>query len=409
MGDSFSSLLEEAREKVTHVEPYVVCRRRVNGARRWQQGTSRKPSTAFCILVRLFQLGLHEGHVHVLLRPNEKPVVRCLGYLYLRYVLAPAQLWRWCEAELYEDAGRTSAALVGGAQTTVSAWLRALLAEQKYYGTILPRIPVKIEREIKVKMMLVGESLERAAANAKLETQLVAGAAVRAIYADDNNEPAWYDAVVDAVDTSGPVRKFWVTFPEYGNQELVRLGDVQLVGAVQPPDDVPDDRGGRRHDDDEPDDRRSRRHEDDRSRRRRDADDRADKRRRRDDDDRRSRRRRRDDDDDDHRRTRRRHRDDDDDDRRRRRRRRSPSDVEDGEDEEPQRQPDSGPRTGESLLAGDRMAKVLQQQREAASAGSDYARRPQGYKEALALKIDRYTRRDRQPDSLNSLSRLLRR
>jgi len=54
-------------------------------------------------------------------------------------------------------------------------------------------------------------------------------------------------------------------------------------------------------------------------------------------------------------------------------------------------------RDGESVLSrGDRMARVLQKEREAASTfSSDYARRPTGYKEALALKMDKYTSRKR--------------
>lgn len=324
--------------------------------------------------------------------------------------------------------------------TTVSAWLRKLLTDQKYYGTILPRIPVKIEREIKVKMMLLDESMERAKDNERILHRLVVGAKVRAIYGDENNEPAWYDAVIDAIErrehkSAGvsdgvPVvtTKFWVTFPEYGNQELVRLGDVELIGGGSDeggeialenrmPDSNDDRRRRRSRSDDHDRDRkrrgdRRRRDDDDdhhRSRRRRRDDDERhndtrQRRRRREDDDNesRSRRRRRDDDEDYGRHERRRRKDDDNDvdedgDRRRQRRRRSESLGE--EQDEPQhdsRSEDvSGPRTGESLLAGDRMQKVLQQQRDAASAISDYARRPQGYKEALALKIDRYTRRDR--------------
>lgn len=391
--------------------------------------------------MRLFQLGLHEGHVRALLRHNEKPVVRCLGYLYLRYVLQPAQLWKWCEAALHEDVVQ-AAPLCGGTMTTVSAWLRKLLTDQKYYGTILPRIPVKIEREIKVKMMLLDESVERAKGNERILHKLVAGAKVRAIYGDENNEPAWYDAVIDAVErrehksavigdgAAVVTTKFWVTFPEYGNQELVRLGDVELIGGGSDEgdeialenrlQDSSDDRRRRRsrsadHDRDRRrrSDRRRRDEDDDhyRSRRRRRDDDerhndtRASRRRRREDDDNesRSRRRRRDDDEDYGRHERRRRKDDENDvdedgDRRRQRRKHSESPGE--EHDKPLQDSKSedyllGPRTGESLLAGDRMQRVLQQQRDAASAVSDYARRPQGYKEALALKIDRYTRRDR--------------
>lgn len=38
----------------------------------------------------------------------------------------------------------------------------------------------------------------------------------------------WYDAVIDSVEED---EKFLVTFPEYGNQELVGLGDLMMPGA----------------------------------------------------------------------------------------------------------------------------------------------------------------------------------
>lgn len=49
------------------------------------------------------------------------------------------------------------------------------------------------------------------------------GAVVRAIYSDEENEPAWYDAVIESIDESNE-HKFWVLFPEYGNKgSLVTL------------------------------------------------------------------------------------------------------------------------------------------------------------------------------------------
>ena len=43
-----------------------------------------------------------------------------------------------------------------------------------------------------------------------------------------------YDAVIDAIEPprfEGATPKFWVTFPEYGNSELVGLGDMELGGG----------------------------------------------------------------------------------------------------------------------------------------------------------------------------------
>jgi len=45
------------------------------------------------------------------------------------------------------------------------------------------------------------------------------GSTVRAIYSDEENEPAWYDAVIESLDESND-QKFWVLFTEYGNKGL---------------------------------------------------------------------------------------------------------------------------------------------------------------------------------------------
>ena len=90
MGEAFGPLLQEAREKIKHVEP-------------WQRGTQRTPSTAFCILVRLFQLGLTEAHMTKLLAQKDPSPRQSGWFFYLRYVLKPELLWRYCEDVLIDD------------------------------------------------------------------------------------------------------------------------------------------------------------------------------------------------------------------------------------------------------------------------------------------------------------------
>ena len=215
MGEAFGPLLQEAREKIKHVEP-------------WQRGTQRTPSTAFCILVRLFQLGLTEAHMTKLLAQKDRPLVRAVGFLYLRYVLKPELLWRYCEDVLIDD-GR--AILEEGRKETLGEWLRGVLTSQQYHGTQLPRIPTKIDRDIRARVALVDESRERASDNARYLDRFEPGCQVRAIYGDQKNEPAWYDAIVESIekdtDDAGKERvRFQVQFPDYGHGALVRLGDL---------------------------------------------------------------------------------------------------------------------------------------------------------------------------------------
>ncbi len=72
----------------------------------------------------------------------------------------------------------------------MGAWLVKLLTELQYYGTMLPRIPVPIERKIKVRLVLNEERKKRAAANRRFAHAFREGARVKAIYEDADNDPA---------------------------------------------------------------------------------------------------------------------------------------------------------------------------------------------------------------------------
>jgi pre-mRNA-splicing factor 38B len=116
-----------------------------------------------------------------------------------------------------------------------------LLNDLDYYGTRLPRPPVTIERQFKVKLLQaerVEERAKRHLANvAAMEYFQKSGARIQALYGDDENPITWYDAIVDRVilrDTNGellPRPTFQVTFPEYGNTTTVLLGEIDLPGS----------------------------------------------------------------------------------------------------------------------------------------------------------------------------------
>ena len=79
---SFQEITDEVVRKVTHVEP-------------WAAGTSRNPSTAWCLLVKYARYRLTVKQVNSLVRRTGQPLVRALGFLYLRLVTDPKGLWDW--------------------------------------------------------------------------------------------------------------------------------------------------------------------------------------------------------------------------------------------------------------------------------------------------------------------------
>lgn len=44
---------------------------------------------------------------------------------------------------------------------------------------------------------------KREKANLRIVNQLMPGTKVRAIYADEENDPSWYDAIIDSVEVRG--------------------------------------------------------------------------------------------------------------------------------------------------------------------------------------------------------------
>ena len=172
----------------------------------------------------------------------DSPFIRCIGLLYLRYAVDPSIIFSYMEPYLYDDETVQICANPSRPEGTVGEFVRQLLQSMDYYGTLLPRLPVQIEREIKAKLVEAEEIERRAKANlsdrSKMEHFKRVGSAVRALYGDEENPVTWYDAVVDRVlsqdDASGEplVRpQFVVTFTEYGNTETVSIGEIDLRGG----------------------------------------------------------------------------------------------------------------------------------------------------------------------------------
>lgn len=225
----WNALVDEIYYEVKHLEP-------------WMPGSAKTPSTAFCLLVRLFTLRCTEKQMQLMLDHVDSPFIRCIGLLYLRYAVDPSIIFSYMEPYLYDDEPVQICASPSRPEGTVGEFVRQLLQSMDYYGTLLPRLPVQIEREIKAKLVEAEEIERRAKANlsdrSKMEHFKRVGSAVRALYGDEENPVTWYDAVVDRVlsqdDASGEplVRpQFVVTFTEYGNTETVSIGEIDLRGG----------------------------------------------------------------------------------------------------------------------------------------------------------------------------------
>ncbi|CAM9379861.1 unnamed protein product [Scytosiphon promiscuus] len=148
----------------------------------WAPGTSRVPSSAFCLLMKLFVMKLTRAQMNEILMHEDSPFIRAIGFLYLRYTCPPKELWGWLEPYVDDEQEFKPSPTEGN--MTMGQYVRKIISDMQYYGTMLPRIPVLIERKMKVQLLLHEEMKKREKANFRIVNLLKPGTKVRAIYAD---------------------------------------------------------------------------------------------------------------------------------------------------------------------------------------------------------------------------------
>lgn len=225
----WSALVDEIYYEVKHLEP-------------WTQGT-KTPSTAFSLLLRLLTLRCTEKQMQLMLDHVDSPYIRCIGFLYLRYAGDPSILWRYCQPYVYDQEHVVVSQNLQSKEITIGDYVRGILTDLEYYGTRFPRLPLAVERDIQEKLLAEKKVEDRALYNLadpmKMKYFDTIGSKVQALYGDEENPITWYDAIIDRVvrkdDETGIeyVRpRFKVTYTEYGNTEIVTLGEIAMPGPI---------------------------------------------------------------------------------------------------------------------------------------------------------------------------------
>ena len=200
-------------------------------------GAGKVPSSAFCLMVRLLTLRCTEKQMKTILGHPDSPYIRCIGFLYLRYAADPYSLFSWFQPYLYDEEIVRISTSQNVPEMTIGEYVRSLLTDMNYHGTLLPRLPN--DREMKVKLLQEEEIENRALSHLKNKKYMdyfqTIGCNIRALYGDEENPTTWYDCVVDRVlrrdDETGIeyIRpKYIVTFTGYGNTEIVTLGEIDM-------------------------------------------------------------------------------------------------------------------------------------------------------------------------------------
>jgi len=353
------SVIEEVYARVDNVEPYVL-------------HSSTEPSTFFCCLYRLFTMRLTSEQLRTILNMENCPYIRVIGFLYMRYVLHCDLLWEWAEEYLFDT--ETFKPSPKSEPIEMGLFVEKLISEDKYYDTMLPRLPQAAFRQKKANFLAqLSQYRARHRANARIIEEYSVGRKIEACSKGD-----WLDGeVIEVVDYG--TRIVVKCQLEDGADEAIPLGMIIL------PEDEAVGYGYDDEDSYDADDWR----EDEKEKDREDRDDRRDRDRDRDRGDRDRRggrdRDRGDRDKDRDRRNRSRDRPEKDAERIERRKRKT---VDEG-------RIDLTRSRGDNITA-EMMEEYINKTRGSALAtGKDYAAKPQGYKAMLAMSRTNYGSEER--------------
>jgi len=206
---SFEEVVDEVYRFADTVEPYM-------------QGSTLQPSPLFCCIYRLFTLGLDGQQLEYLCESEDSPMVRCAGFLFVRFGLAPEELWlRLGEYTLDSDEIKTSKD--SDISTTIGEFVEGLMTQERYYNAVFPRLPASVKRQLEGKLAQVPQYRKRAEANQRLlDVYSEAGVQVEACSA----EGEWRAGqTVEIVSTTASRPKIRIRL-EDGKTEIVHLGKV---------------------------------------------------------------------------------------------------------------------------------------------------------------------------------------
>ncbi|SOV24812.1 pre-mRNA-splicing factor 38B, putative [Plasmodium sp. DRC-Itaito] len=208
---TFKEVLDEIHSYADHVEPYCI-------------GSNRAPSTLFCCLYKFFTMHLSEKQLKSLIENKDSCYIRACGFLYLRYVHSPANLWMWFEPYLLEE-DEFSISADKRRKVTIGEYVQSLLSDDKYFNTVLPRLPIKIKNVYGARLMIIDDHRRRLKKNKENIAKFLKGEPVLAYI---NGE--WEKGEIGGIVNHGK-DKFFVRLREIdGNEKLVNIGYVKLEG-----------------------------------------------------------------------------------------------------------------------------------------------------------------------------------
>jgi pre-mRNA-splicing factor 38B len=210
--ESFEQMIDEMHQFVDNIEPYMT-------------NSSTTPSALFCCLYRLFTMGIDSRQLRKLLENNDNPYIRCVGFLFVRFGLHPDRLWDWLGEYVLDDE-ELRPSKDSEWRTTIGEFVEGLLSQEKYYSTVLPRLPMSTKRNLEAKLAPIPQSRKRSKSNlAFLDVYREQGVKVEV-----NFEGEWYTATcLELVEDTPSRLKVMVRMDNDDSEKMVNLGKIILA------------------------------------------------------------------------------------------------------------------------------------------------------------------------------------
>ncbi|KII64837.1 Pre-mRNA-splicing factor 38B [Thelohanellus kitauei] len=145
-------LIDQIYYKVTHLEPWEKGTRKTSGQFGMcggvrGVGAGGVVSSAYCILYKIFLIKPTKSQIKLMLNHRDSPYIRGVGFMFIRYCAPPETLWKWFQRYL-DDQEEIDPRANGGRPMTIGTMIRNMLTELDWYGTLFPRIPLQIQKQI---------------------------------------------------------------------------------------------------------------------------------------------------------------------------------------------------------------------------------------------------------------------
>lgn len=156
---TFHEVIDEIYYKVDHLEPWERGSRKTHGQVGMcggvrGVGAGGIVSSGYCLLFKMFTLKLTKKQVNVLINHPDSPYIRGIGFMFIRYCQHPNTFWEWFEPYL-EDDEEIDPKAGTGCPMTIGQMVRSFILKLDWYGTLFPRIPVPIHKELEANLKAI--------------------------------------------------------------------------------------------------------------------------------------------------------------------------------------------------------------------------------------------------------------